>query len=65
MRGVSGFKTAYELNINDDTPLHIIAILHHYNATLDDAWLRGIYPLVQKITEYLLSQRDANGFDLL
>jgi len=61
VRGVNGFKTSYDLNINDDTPLHIIAILHHYNATLDDAWLRGIYPLVRKIVDYLLSQRDANG----
>ena len=61
VRGVSGFKTAYDLNINDDTPLHLIAILHHYNATLDDAWVRGVYPLVRKIADYLLSQRDANG----
>ena len=61
VRGVSGFKTSYDLNINDDTPLHIIAILHHYNATLDDAWLRGVFPLVRGITDYLLSQRDANG----
>ena len=61
VRGVNGFKTSYDLNINDDTPLHIIAILHHYNATLDDEWLRGVFPLVVKITDYLLSQRDANG----
>jgi glycogen debranching enzyme len=61
VRGVNGFKTSYDLNINDDTPLHIIAILHHYNATLDDEWLRGVFPLVRKITDYLLSQRDANG----
>ena len=61
VRGVSGFKTAYDLNVNDDTPLHIIAILHHYNATLDDAWLREVFPLVLKIAEYMLAQRDANG----
>ena len=61
VRGVNGFKTSYDLNINDDTPLHIIAILHHYNATLDDAWLRSVFPLVRKITDYMLSQRDANG----
>ncbi len=61
VRGVNGFKTSYELNINDDTPLHIIAILHHYNATLDDEWLKSVFPLVCKITDYLLSQRDANG----
>jgi glycogen debranching enzyme len=61
VRGVSGFKTSYDLNINDDTPLHLIAILHHYNATLDDAWLRSVYPLVRRVADYLLGQRDANG----
>jgi hypothetical protein len=61
VRGVNGYKTAYDLNINDDTPLHLIAILHHYNATLDDAWLRGVFPLVVKIADYMLTQRDANG----
>ena len=61
VRGVTGFKTSYELNINDDTPLHIIAILHHYNATLDEAWLREMHPLIIRITDYMLSQRDDNG----
>jgi hypothetical protein len=61
IRGVSGYKTAYDLNINDDTPLHVIAILHHYNATLDDAWVRENLPLVVKLTDYLLSQRDTRG----
>jgi glycogen debranching enzyme len=61
VRGVNGFKTSYDLNVNDDTPLHIIAILHHYNATLDDDWLRAVFPLVVKIADYMLSQRDANG----
>ena len=61
VRGVSGFKTSYELNINDDTPLHLIALLHHYNVTRDDEWLKSIYPLIVKITDYLLSQRDDNG----
>jgi glycogen debranching enzyme len=61
VRGVSGYKTAYDLNVNDDTPLHIIAILHHYNATLDDGWLRTVFPLVLKIADYMLAQRDANG----
>jgi hypothetical protein len=61
VRGVDGFRTSYDLNINDDTPLHLIAILHHYNATLDDAWVRGILPLIVKIADYLLSQRDEKG----
>lgn len=61
VRGVNGFKTSYDLNINDDTPLHLIAMLHHYNATLDDAWVREGLPLIIKIADYLLSQRDTNG----
>lgn len=61
VRGVNGFKTTYDLNINDDTPLHLIAMLHHYNATLDDGWVRKCFPLIVKIADYLLSQRDANG----
>ncbi len=61
VRGASGFRTSYDLNINDDTPLHLIAILHHYNATLDDAWVRTLVPLIVKIADYLLSQRDQNG----
>jgi hypothetical protein len=61
VRGVGGFRTSYDLNINDDTPLHLIAILHHYNATLDDAWVRSLAPLIVKIADYLLSQRDDNG----
>ncbi len=61
VRGVSGYKTAYDLNINDDTPLHLIAMLHHYNATLDDAWVRERIGTVIKIADYMLSQRDDNG----
>ena len=61
VRGASGFNTSYDLNINDDTPLHLIAILHHYNATLDEAWVRSLLPLVVRIADYMLSQRDAAG----
>jgi mannosylglycerate hydrolase MGH1-like protein len=61
VRGVSGFKTSYDLNINDDTPLHLIAMLHHYNATLDDQWVREWFPLICKIADYMLTQRDKNG----
>ncbi len=61
VRGVTGFRTSYDLNINDDTPLHLIAMLHHYNATLDDAWVRERHDLVVRTADYLLSQRDAYG----
>ena len=61
VRGVNGFKTSYDLNINDDTPLHLIAMLHHYNATLDEEWVRASFPLICKIADYMLTQRDQNG----
>ncbi len=61
VRGVSGFSTSYDLNINDDTPLHLIAMLHHYNATLDHDWVAGLRPLIVRIADYMLSQRDSNG----
>jgi hypothetical protein len=61
VRGVSGYKTDYDLNINDDTPLHVIAMLHHYNATLDDVWVRERIGLVVKLTDYMLTQRDDHG----
>ncbi|MBV9232979.1 MAG: hypothetical protein JO030_02960 [Candidatus Eremiobacteraeota bacterium] len=61
VRGVSGYKTHYDLNINDDSPLHLIAMLHHYNATLDDDWVRGHIAMAIKLTDYLLTQRDDRG----
>ncbi|MBV8489681.1 MAG: hypothetical protein JO199_04050, partial [Candidatus Eremiobacteraeota bacterium] len=61
IRGVSGYKTAYDLNINDDTPLHLIAMLHHYNATLDDKWVRENLALIVKLTDYMLTQVDERG----
>ncbi len=61
VRGVNGYKTNYDLNINDDTPLHLIGMLHHYNATLDEEWVRRRHDFIVKTAEYLLSQRDAFG----
>jgi len=49
------------LNINDDTPLHLIAMLHYYNASLDEAWVRDRIQLVVKLADYMLLQRDAQG----
>src|SRR5215472_13226173 len=61
IRGVSGYITAYDLNINDDTPLHLIAMLHYYNATLDEDWVRERLDLVVRLTDYMLTQRDDQG----
>jgi len=51
----------YGLNINDDTPLFILAVNHHYRATGDDAWLRAIYPAVAKTARYIVAQEDERG----
>lgn len=61
VRGVNGYTTAYDLNINDDTPLHLVAMLHYYNATLDDGWVRERLPLIVKLADYMLTQRDDQG----
>jgi glycogen debranching enzyme len=51
----------YGLNINDDTPLYILAINHHFRATGDLEWLRGIYPSVAKAARYIVAQEDERG----
>jgi len=39
----------------------LIAMLHYYNATLDDGWVRDRAGLIVKLTDYMLSQRDDQG----
>jgi hypothetical protein len=58
---VDGRVEDYGLNINDDTPLFILAVNHHFRATGDLAWLRGIYPSVTAAARYILSQEDERG----
>ena len=57
----TGKTSDYELNINDNTPLIILALWHHYNATGDLAFLRRVYRGVRKAAEYILSQRNGQG----
>jgi len=55
-------KTAdYGLNINDNTPLLILALWRHYNATGDEDFLREVYPAAAKAARYILSQRNDQG----
>ncbi len=55
-------KTAdYDLNVNDDTPLLVLALWHHYNTTGDQAFLEEVYPAAVKAVRYLLSQRNDQG----
>jgi hypothetical protein len=58
---IDGHVEDYGLNINDDTPLFILAVNHHFRATGDVEWLRGIYPTVARAAHYIISQRDERG----
>lgn len=57
----NGKPADYKLNINDDTPLVILALWHHYNTTGDRALLEQVYPNALKAARYILSQRDHRG----
>jgi len=57
----NGKPNDYGLNINDDTPLVIAAVGHHYQITGDREFLRESYGGARRAAEYLLSQRDTRG----
>ncbi len=55
-------KTAdYKLNINDNTPLLVIALWHHYNTTGDRAFLKRVFPAALKAVKHILAERDDRG----
>jgi glycogen debranching enzyme len=45
----------YNLNINDNTPLIILALWHHFNTTGDEAFLHEVYPRPQSCPVHPLS----------
>lgn len=51
----------YGLNVNDDTPLIVLALWHHYAATGNEKYLRERYPNAVRAMDYMLSQRNADG----
>ena len=51
----------YGLNINDNTPLIVLALLHHYHVTGDRAFLERVFPAALRAARYILSQRDHRG----
>jgi Bacterial alpha-L-rhamnosidase 6 hairpin glycosidase domain len=57
----NGKSEDYGLNVNDDTPLVVLALAHHYQATGDRRFLREMYPAANRAANYLLSQRDKRG----
>ena len=57
----TGKTEDYGLNINDNTPLLILALWHHYNTTDDREFLRNVYPNAIAAARYILSQRNDLG----
>jgi hypothetical protein len=57
----NGKSEDYGLNINDNTPLLILALWHHYGATGDAAFLENVYPYARKAANYILAQRNKKG----
>jgi hypothetical protein len=59
--GISGRVEDDGLNINDDTPLYVLAVNHHFRATGDWEWLAKTYPSVARASRYIISQIDNRG----
>ncbi|HET6276366.1 MAG TPA: trehalase family glycosidase [Candidatus Cybelea sp.] len=57
----NGKPSDYGLNVNDDTPLIVLALAHHYRVTGDLEFLRESYAAAKRCADYLLTQRDARG----
>jgi hypothetical protein len=51
----------YGLNINDNTPLLILALWHHYTTTGDMDFLKEVYPAAAKAARYIVSQENDQG----
>jgi hypothetical protein len=57
----NGEANDYGLNVNDDTPLIILAVAHYFLVTGDGDFVRESYAAVKRSADYLLSQRDERG----
>jgi len=58
---VTGATEDYGLNINDNTPLFILAVNHHWRSTGHYDELVRLYPVVSRAAHYIISQEDERG----
>jgi len=58
---LTGETDDYGLNINDNTPLFILASAHHIEVTGHEACRDRLYPAMVKAAEYMISQEDDRG----
>ncbi|HTV72690.1 MAG TPA: GH116 family glycosyl hydrolase [Candidatus Acidoferrales bacterium] len=57
----NGVSEDYGLNVNDNTPLVVIALAHHYAVTGNQDFVRTCYPCAVRAMDYMLSQRNEQG----
>ncbi len=57
------FRDDYGLNINDNTPLLILAAHHYYSLTGDTGFLNDVYPALLNSANYILAQREIGEKD--
>ncbi|MHB9125352.1 MAG: amylo-alpha-1,6-glucosidase, partial [Armatimonadota bacterium] len=58
---VTGWTDDYGLNINDNTPLFILASAHHLRATGHRGCVERLYPAIVRAADYMISQMDDRG----
>lgn len=58
---VTGAAEDDGLNINDNTPLFILAANHHWRSSGHRACLEELYPAIAKAARYIVRQEDARG----
>jgi glycogen debranching enzyme len=59
--GRTGDTNDYGLNINDDTPLFILAATHYMRQTADFHFLEQMFPAIEKAARYIISQKNERG----
>ena len=55
------FRDDYGLNINDNTPLLMLAAHHYYALTGDKGFLLAVYPALLRSANLILQERDAGA----
>jgi glycogen debranching enzyme len=58
---LSGNMEDFGLNVNDDTPLIVWSLWHHYQVSGDREFLELVYPAALKAGRYVANQRNEQG----
>ena len=56
VRATEGAREDYGLPLDDNTPLFIVAVHHHYMLHRDEAFFKRMYPLVRRAADRIIRQ---------